>query len=309
VKYAGTFISSVQVPKWNNPAFIPMTINLDPDGTVDVTVNGTNVFVNLATPYVPATGRFGIYGRTGGLNERHWVDNLVLNMTSTGPAGSFSSTFDAPPYPYGTVTLAGGNVTYTPAADACGPDTFYYIVSDGQTGGTSIGTVNISIAETNPLAPVIVTCATNRTVTTNGQYALPDLRPELVVTDTCGAPVLSQSPPPGTLVNPGTTTVITLTATDGSGLFDTCQASITVEGDAAQPSFIPGSASYSGGTFTASFQTANGVNYQVQYADSLAPPVTWNVLTNIVGDGTIKVITDPGPPPVSGMRFYQIVIP
>jgi hypothetical protein len=307
VKYAGLFISSVQVPKWNSPNFIPMIVKLDADGTVDVTVDGTNVFENLATPYVPSAGRFGIYGRTGGLNQRHWVDNLVVNMTSTGPSASFSSTFDAPPYPYGTVTATGGNVTYTPAADACGQDTFYYVVTDGQEGGISVGTVNVDIAETNPLPPVIDSCPTNRTVTVAGQYALPDLRSELTVSDSCGVPILTQDPAPGTLVSVGTTNVITLTATDSLGLFDTCQATIIVEGDAAVPTFIPGSVSYSGGTFSALFQTANGVTYEVEYTDSLTAPVTWTLLEVIVGDGTIKPISDPGPLPPT--RYYRIVIP
>jgi hypothetical protein len=44
----------------------------------------------------------------------------------------------------GTVALAAGNVTYTPATDFTGADSFTYTVSDGH-GNTAIGTVNVTI--------------------------------------------------------------------------------------------------------------------------------------------------------------------
>jgi hypothetical protein len=60
----------------------------------------------------------------------------------------------------------------------------------------------------------------------------------------------------------------------------------------------------SGGTFSAGFQTANGVNYRIEYKDDLNN-LTWSLLTTISGDGTVKTFTDPGPLPP--MRYYRIV--
>ena len=58
---------------------------------------------------------------------------------------------------HGTVTGTGPNVTYTPAANYCGPDSFTYTVSDGQcTSGA--GTVTITVACVNdcPVAKALV---------------------------------------------------------------------------------------------------------------------------------------------------------
>src|SRR6185436_10625152 len=89
---------------------------------------------------------------------------------------------------YGTVTLTNGVITYTPPSDLCGPDAFYYIVSDGQTGGTSIARVDVVNKETNPTPPSILSCPTNRTyilAPTVCQIPLPDITGELVSSDNC----------------------------------------------------------------------------------------------------------------------------
>jgi len=63
---------------------------------------------------------------------------------------------------------------------------------------------------------------------------------------------------------------------------------------------------YSGGQFSASIQTQTGVTYTVQYKDNLNS-TTWNDLTTITGDGTVKTFTDPGPVSSTGNRFYRII--
>ena len=95
--------------------------------------------------------------------------------------------------------------------------------------------------------------------------------------------------------------MVTFIATDATSLSATCQVSIVVQ--VVHPQIIPSSISYSGGTFSGSFQTQNGVNYRVEYKDNLNAP-SWTQLAIINGDGTVKSFSDPGPLPV--MRFYQI---
>jgi hypothetical protein len=55
---------------------------------------------------------------------------------------------------------------------------------------------------------------------------------------------------------------------------------------------------------TISFPTATGHLYQVQYANDLHPPVSWNlVATNLPGSGYIMSVTDSNP---AAPRFYRV---
>jgi hypothetical protein len=65
-------------------------------------------------------------------------------------------------------------------------------------------------------------------------------------------------------------------------------------------------AAYTGGTFSASFDSQSGVVYGVQFKDSLTTG-SWGSLTNITGDGTLKSFTDSAISP-AGARFYRITV-
>ncbi len=218
VRYGGVNLGGIQSPTWNSPEFIPVTITLKVGGLLTVTVSGTNLVTDLPVPYVPAAGRFGIYARTGGAFESHTIDDLVIRPTYLTPAG-------------GLVTYDSGTaeVTYTPASGYCGPDSFVYLVSDGQQGGVACATVSLMVREAIEVAPVITACATNRTLAAVAacQAAVPSMTGELVVSENCTYLVVSQSPAAGTLVGLGDT-VVTFTVTDSAGLTDTCTATVTV---------------------------------------------------------------------------------
>lgn len=67
------------------------------------------------------------------------------------------------------------------------------------------------------------------------------------------------------------------------------------------PPLSLGGLSYVSGTFSASFLTAPGMSYQIQYKTDLQSPV-WVTLTNFVGDGSVKTFTDATADPA---RFYR----
>jgi hypothetical protein len=54
-----------------------------------------------------------------------------------------------------------------------------------------------------------------------------------------------------------------------------------------------------------SFPTQAGVIYRVLYRDNLTAG-NWSLLTSVVGDGTIKPVSDPA---ISTGRFYKVVAP
>jgi hypothetical protein len=165
---------------------------------------------------VATTGRFGMYSRTGGSFQGVSVDDL--NIVTTTPITARG----------GTVSFDGNNVVYTAPTNQCGPDAFYYLVSDGQSGGSLVDQVNITVYPSNNTAPTIVACAANQTVAVGASClaALPDLTSSLVVTDSCCCVVITQSPAAGTMAGLGTTTV-TLTVSNVVGLIATCQAYVT----------------------------------------------------------------------------------
>jgi hypothetical protein len=227
INYNGVIIAGVQIPTWASSTPQPVSISVDSGGNLTVLVSGTNVFGALTLPgWTPTVGRFGLYSRTGGAYETHWVDNLGISVN--GGATSYTNAFDQV-FGSGTVTMSGGNVTYTPPPNGCGFDSYYYGVSDGQLGGLTLGQVNVQVYPTNNTPPTISTCPTNRTlaVDMNCQVALPNLLPELVVNDACCCSTISQSPPAGTILSQGQSVVVTLTVTNSVGLTASCQATIT----------------------------------------------------------------------------------
>jgi hypothetical protein len=62
--------------------FVPVRIQLDPDGTVDVSYKGVLVLDEVAIPDFTsiADARFGFGARTGGANQAHWVDDLEVTL-------------------------------------------------------------------------------------------------------------------------------------------------------------------------------------------------------------------------------------
>ena len=84
----------------------------------------------------------------------------------------------------------------------------------------------------------------------------------------------------------------------GSVLFD--DLNLLIPGATASP--VSASAAKTGDNLSISFPTFLGVNYQLRYKNDLSDS-TWQVLTNLTGDGQIKVVVDPLN---LDRRFYQV---
>lgn len=81
--------------------FLPVRINLDNDGTVDVSYGDMVIYTNFYTAFMATPGRFAFGARTGGSYDNHWVDDLQIT-TSTGPQVT-------PPHPLVVTNLPGAS--------------------------------------------------------------------------------------------------------------------------------------------------------------------------------------------------------
>ncbi len=61
--------------------FVDVDLALSDQGTLDLTVNGMQVFAGMPVPFTPAPGRFVLGARNGGSSDNHWVDNLSISAT------------------------------------------------------------------------------------------------------------------------------------------------------------------------------------------------------------------------------------
>jgi large repetitive protein len=136
---------------------------------------------------------------------------------------------------HGTTTFTATGVTYTPAANYFGSDTFTYSISDGN-GGSATGTVAITVTSVND-APTLSTIANmsiledagNQTVNLSGISAGPNESQTLTVTATSSNTSLIPNPTVGytspnatgtlsfaPVANANGTATITVTVSDGS---------------------------------------------------------------------------------------------
>ncbi|PWU16295.1 MAG: hypothetical protein C5B50_13860 [Verrucomicrobia bacterium] len=70
-------------------AWVDVVLMLHPDQTVGVAFDGTWVYTNAASGFGGVNspivgGFFGIGGRTGGVDDPHWLDNLSINTKTNG---------------------------------------------------------------------------------------------------------------------------------------------------------------------------------------------------------------------------------
>ena len=90
--------------------FEDLTVQLKPDGALTVIWKGFAVFKDYPTGYRPRAGQFIIGGRTGGVNENNWIDNLNITTTTAPATGPYVSASNPPQW---CCAGAGPTVTFT----------------------------------------------------------------------------------------------------------------------------------------------------------------------------------------------------
>jgi hypothetical protein len=132
VKVDGVVVASTQFNVFFmlSDVFTNVVIQLNPNGTLNVSYKGQTIYTNLYLPgysYVTA-GRFAIGARTGGANENNWVDDLVINTTVAGPAAP--PTLSAQNQPQSQTVNERSPVTFSVLPDGTPAFTFQWYSND-----------------------------------------------------------------------------------------------------------------------------------------------------------------------------------
>jgi hypothetical protein len=116
IKYKGAFIASTQIPAVQlstdngiTPGFRTMLLRVDSNGKVYLAYGERVLYNGLQLPNFTfiANSKFGFYGRTGGLNENQWFDNIKIQATqSSGPLTIATQ-------PANATVIAGKTATFT----------------------------------------------------------------------------------------------------------------------------------------------------------------------------------------------------
>ena len=117
VKWLGQIIATAPFQASQSPAGLTdpvaasreVVINLESDGTIDVSYGGVAVLNNVPTPYQPWTigaPKWVIGARTGGANDNHWLDDLCIQTLA---GAKLCRDFDSG-VPAGTTLFGGASV-------------------------------------------------------------------------------------------------------------------------------------------------------------------------------------------------------
>jgi hypothetical protein len=92
VRYGGTEAASRKLPISvirTGDQFVDVSLRIKRDGTLDLIYGDNAIYANLPLPdFKPfEPGRFAFGGRTGGLNDNHWVDDLRIAVNTLPVVG------------------------------------------------------------------------------------------------------------------------------------------------------------------------------------------------------------------------------
>jgi hypothetical protein len=136
VRYNGVLIGSVHKTFQQletGTSFGEVLIQLNTDATISVAYKGEVIFNHLPIPAFGsiAGGRFALTGRTGGLNENQWIDNLEISTILTpGPIRITSA-------PAAQTILAGKTATFNVSVNDTNGVTYQFFKNGTAVGGTS----------------------------------------------------------------------------------------------------------------------------------------------------------------------------
>ena len=123
LKWGTTVLASVRVSPYEfftDLNFVRVMVSLDQTGKISASFNGRLYFQDVQVPSWTAlvNGAFGFYARTGGLNQKHEIDNLAIKTTVYAGPVQITDEVDDLAAPTGTAAtfVVGANYASPPAA-------------------------------------------------------------------------------------------------------------------------------------------------------------------------------------------------
>jgi fibronectin-binding autotransporter adhesin len=188
--YSGAFTGLV-LQGWTDPGKRVSLVNLTADGTISITDNNapTSAGLNLVT-------------------EKGVAVSFPLAKYGDDPDGDFVSVqFTAPSH--GAVSVSGGMVTYTPATDYTGSDSFTYRLMDPSGAQSAAATVEVTVSDSGGQGASILAVAYDAGTTTINFAGIPGAAYDVQETTLLG----------GTWATVGTSITVPSTGTPGVATF------------------------------------------------------------------------------------------
>jgi hypothetical protein len=167
VKYKGTIVASTQIPASQldtGSSYRPMLLRVDANGKLYLAYGERVLYNGLQLPnYTFMTGKFGFYGRTGGLNENQWFDNILIQATqSSGPLAITKQ-------PASVTVLEGQTATFTVALSDPNNATYQWSRNGTAIGGatSSSYTTPVTVAGDNGASFKVSATGPSGTVTSD----------------------------------------------------------------------------------------------------------------------------------------------
>lgn len=143
IEYNGKVIATKKVPLSfleTGNTYGKVLIRLEADGTMDVAYRGVLVHSNVSVAgFTSITGgKFVLAGRTGGLNENQWVDNVQISTVLTPGELRISSN------PVNQTVLIGRPVTFTAEVNIPAGTTFQWLKNGTPIAGATSNSFTIA---------------------------------------------------------------------------------------------------------------------------------------------------------------------
>ena len=176
IKWNGQRLAHQSIPKNNSNndgvyirrhAFVETEVIVQPNGTAIFSYDGNTISATIPNWTGIAGGKFLFFARTGGANDRHWIDDLQINCFTPGPAGFATDVQDVvvnpgnrptlsfapngtPPYTItwysnDVVVSSTGAAAFAPVIPTGESADFYAVISNGDGGAVTSRTATATV--------------------------------------------------------------------------------------------------------------------------------------------------------------------